>query len=477
MKVRTRFAPSPTGFMHVGSLRTGLFCYLLARHFDGDFILRIEDTDQKREVEGSIGHILKTFKILGLNYDEGPDIGGPYGPYQQSQRLDIYREWAIKLLEQGRAYPDTTSPEELEHLRDRAKALKKPFLFREHRPEISKDWDGKTPLRFLSQPKSYSWDDAVMGKMHSGEEVIDDFIILKADGFPTYNFAHIIDDKLMEITHVIRAQEFLASVPKFLNLYEALGFDVPVLATVPPILGPDGKKKLSKRDGAKDILDYVRDGYIKEGLINFMASLGWNDGTEQEVFSLDELIDKFSLDHIQRSGANFDERRLLWMDGAHIRQLDLEDLSNRAEEFWPKSADKADKDYKLSVLRLVQERLKYLSELPALSDFFFQDLPYNPDLIDTNKQLKKYSREDLIKWLKEVVNSLKASDFSVADLESRLNDLMSQLVLKPGELFSLVRIATTQSPASPGLFDTLNILGKELSLKRIEEEIRLLNEN
>ena len=337
--IRTRFAPSPTGFLHVGGVRTALFAWLVAKHASGKFILRIEDTDKNREVAESEQHIIDSLKWLGIEWDEGPDREGDFGPYKQSARLSNYKVWALKLVEGGRAYADPYSAEEVEAFRQEAKAQKKPFLFRDHRPENPPVWDGTQPLRFKSDPKPYSWHDVVMGDLKTGPEVIDDFILIKSDGYPTYNFAHIVDDYEMQITHVIRSQEFIASVPKFLNLYEALEIKRPILATVPFVMSPEGNKKLGKRDGAKDILDYKREGYLPEAMVNFMALLGWNDGTEQEIFTVRELIDKFDLSRVQRSGAKFDDQRLLWMNGTYIRALDLDQLVNRVKDFWPPSSE------------------------------------------------------------------------------------------------------------------------------------------
>lgn len=468
---RTRFAPSPTGYIHVGNVRTALFAWLLARQSGGQFILRIEDTDQAREVSGSDQHIIKTLRSLGLNHDEGPDVGGPYGPYRQSERLDTYKEWAHKLVEQGKAYADPYSPEEVQKFREQAVAAKKPFLFRDFRPENPPSWDGSQPLRLRSEPQAYSWHDAVMGELSAGAEAVDDFILMKSDGFPTYNFAHIIDDYLMKVTHIIRTQEFVASVPKFLNLYDALGLERPILATPPPIMGPDGRKKLSKRDGARDVLDYVKEGYLPEALLNFMASMGWNDGTEQEIFSIQELIDKFSLERVQRGGARFDDRRLAWMDGVHIRELDLDELYRRAEQFWPPEAANYDEAYRKQVLSLVQERLKFLGELPDLTRFFFVDLPVDAELITGHKQLKKIAPLELKALLEQAKTSLEQSNFRVEDLTNRLNELLEASGQKPAVLFSLIRIATTQAPASPGLADTLAVLGRDRSLKRLNEQL------
>ncbi|HVX24304.1 MAG TPA: glutamate--tRNA ligase [Candidatus Saccharimonadales bacterium] len=469
---RTRFAPSPTGYLHVGGVRTALFAWLIARQSGGQFILRLEDTDKNREVEGSGQHIMESLSWLGLDWDEGVgDVGGPYAPYQQSLRLASYKQWAQKLIDAGRAYADPYTPEEVQQFREQAQAAKQPFLYRNHRPENPPAWDGSQPLRFKADPKAYDWQDAVMGDMHTGPEVIDDFILLKSDGYPTYNFAHIIDDFEMKITHVIRGQEFISSTPNYLNLYEALDIERPILAHMPHILGPDGNKKLGKRDGAKDVLDYAREGYLPDAMINFMASLGWNDGTEQEVFTRQELIDKFSLSHVQRSGARFDERRLEWLNGAWIRQLSLDELSDKVKDFWPEVANQSDDAYKKQVLGLVQERLKFFAELPELSRFFFVDLPIDPSLITEHKQLKKLSTDELRDLLGKTKAALETSTFTVDDLTEKLNRLLEQTGQKPAVLFSLIRIATTQAPASPGLAHTLAVLGKERSLQRLDQQL------
>jgi glutamyl-tRNA synthetase len=471
---RTRFAPSPTGYLHVGGIRTALFAWIIARQTGGQFILRFEDTDKKREVQGAREHLIKSLKALNLQYDEGPDIGGPFGPYTQSERLDLYKAWAQKLVDAGRAYADPYSPEEVQAFREQAQKEKKPFLYRNHRPENPPAWDGSQPLRFKSDPKAYQWHDEVMGDLSTGPEVIDDIVIIKSDGYPTYNFAHIVDDAEMEITHIIRGQEFIASQPNYLNLYEALGVERPLIATVPHIMGPDGKKKLSKRDGAKDVLDYIRDGFLPEALVSFIATMGWNDGTEQEIFTQEELVQKFTLDRVQRSGARFDEQRLTWMNGHYIRSLSLDNLYQKVADFWPPEAGERDDAYKKQVLGLVQERLKFFTELPNLTDFFFKDLPVNPELISGHKQLKKLEASEVKSLLQTARENIAESDFSVEDLTERMNSLLETTGQKPAVLFSLVRIATTQAPASPGLADTLAVLGKETSLRRIDAMLTTL---
>lgn len=472
--VRTRFAPSPTGLMHVGNIRTGLFAWLLARQNNGKFILRLEDTDQKREVKGADKHIFECLNALGIDYDEGPDIGGSYGPYRQSERLDIYTEWAEKLLDSGRAYADPYSPQEVQAFREKAQKDKIPFLYRNHRHASPPNWDGMMPLRFKSEPKSYNWHDEVMGDLSTGPEVIDDFVLIKSDGYPTYNFAHIIDDMLMKCSHVIRGQEFLASTPNYLNLYEALGIEKPILATMPHILNIEGNKKLSKRDGAKDVLDYVKEGYPVGALVNFIASMGWNDGTEQEVFTVEELISKFNLQRVQKSGARFDEKRLLWLSGAHIRNMTVEVLMKSVQDYWPEEAKGANEDYKQRVLGVVQERLKYFAELPDLTKFFFVEQPVNLELITGNKQLNKLDKSELVQLLELSKSKLHSTKNNTEDISTALNELLVETSQKPAILFSLIRIAITQVPSSPGLADTINILGIENSVKRIERQIKAL---
>jgi glutamyl-tRNA synthetase len=468
MTTRTRFAPSPTGFLHVGGIRTALFAFLVARQAGGKFVLRFEDTDKKREVAGSAEHLISSLRAIGIEYDEGPDIDGPYGPYIQSQRLDHYKKWAEKLIEQGRAYADPYTPEQIQAFRDEAQATKRAFRYRDHRPENPPTWDGTQPLRFKSEPKSYTYHDEVMGDITTSPEVVDDFILIKSDGYPTYNFAHIIDDAEMEITHVIRGQEFISSMPNYLALYEALGLAHPIFAHMPHIMNEQGNKKLGKRDGAKDVLDYIRDGYLPETMMSFIATLGWNDGTEQEVFTKDELIEKFSLARVQRSGARFDEKRLLWMNGHFIRELSLDELADRIEFFWPEAAKKAPESYKKQVLTLAQDRLKTLRDLPELTSYFFEEPAVKLDLITENKQLKKLSSAELIDLLSSVKNAFEQiSDWTPEILQDTLNQLLETTGQKPGTLFSLVRVVTTWAPFSPQLNDTLALLGKDTTLARI----------
>lgn len=469
--IRTRFAPSPTGFLHVGNVRAALFPWLVARHSGGSFILRVEDTDQAREVVGAVEIIKETLSWLGITWDEGPDIPGKFGPYIQSERKEIYRLWAEKLIETGGAYADPYTAEELETFRDQAKQEKRPFLFRHHRPENPPMWDGKMPLRFKSSPKAYKWHDEVMGDLSASEDAVDDFILIKSDGFPTYNFAHVVDDAEMGVTHVIRGLEYISSMPKYLDLYDALNLQWPVFAHMPHIMAPDGKKKLSKRDGAKSVLQYKDEGYLPEAMLNFLASLGWNDGTEQEVFSQEELIEKFSLGRVQRSGARFDQQRLLWLNGQWIRRLSLDELGERAEPFWSNAAMEASEGMRRRVLALVQDRLKTLAELPLLTDYFFTDPLPDWHMAEDTKQLKSLSHVEMAEMLAQTKAALELSEFDADSIQTTLNQLLEITGQKPGNLFSLIRLAVSWAPFSPALSDTLATLGKPAVLARLQKAI------
>lgn len=479
MTIRTRFAPSPTGYIHVGNVRTALYTYLIARKHQGNFILRIEDTDQARFVEGAEELILKTLNWLGLDWDEGPNLNndkeiGNFGPYHQTNRREIYLRWAKKMIDEGLAYADPYTPEQVQALRDQAKSEKRAFLYRDHRPENPPEWQLGMPLRFkVPEIKRYSWQDAVMGELSAGPEALDDFILIKADELPTYNFAHIIDDFEMKITHVIRGSEYIASTPKYLSLYEALKIEPPILAHVPHIMAPTGNKKLGKRDGAKSVTEYQKEGILPEAMLNFLAQLGWNDGTEQEIFSKDELIEKFSLDRVQKSGARFDEQRLIWLNGQWIRSLNLDDLYRRCRPFWGEESKNAEESYKKQVLALAQDRLKTLQDLPKLTNYFFAEPEIDEELININKQLRKLTKEerqDILSVARQEI--AKIADWTPESIQNCLNGLLVTTGQKPGILFSLVRIVTTWAQFSPQLNDTLALIGQEKTLQRIDNYLQ-----
>ena len=479
MKVVTRFAPSPTGYIHIGNVRSAIYPYLLARQSDGKMILRIEDTDRARYVEGATELIEDTLEWLGLNWDEGPIVGGPHGPYFQSERKAIYHAWARKLIESGRAYADSTPSEKIAEYREQCNKAKIPFLYRNFRPANTPEWTPGVPLRFKAEPKEYTWHDEVMGDMHAGPEVLDDIILIKKDGFPTYNFAHIVDDAEMGVTHVMRGVEYLSSTPNYLAIYEALGLKRPKLVSLPHILAPTSNKKLGKRDGAKSVTEYRDDGVLAEAMLNYLACLGWNDGTEQEIYTKDELIEHFSLDRIQSSGARYDETKLLWLNGQWIRKIFTEQgaeaLYTRTAGFWPESAATASDEYKLQVLAIIYDRLKTLSDLRDITAYFFSDPPIDTEMLINNKYLKKLSESELEELLKLTIAKLTALDTWNADiLQTALNALLVDTGKKPAELFSLIRIAVSFAAFSPALHLTLAVLGRDASLARLNAVARAI---
>lgn len=477
MEIVTRFAPSPTGYIHIGNVRSAIYPYLLAHQNNGKMILRIEDTDRARYVEGATELIEDTLEWLGLNWNEGPIVGGPNGPYFQSERQKIYHAWAHKLIESGRAYADPTPPEKIAEYREKCNNEKVPFLYRNFRPEDTPEWQPGIPLRFKSEPKSYVWHDEVMGDMHSGPEVLDDIILIKKDGYPTYNFAHIIDDAEMGVTHVMRGVEYLSSTPNYLAIYEALNLDRPKLVSLPHILAPTGNKKLGKRDGAKSVTEYRDDGVLAETMLNYLACLGWNDGTEQEIYTKDELIHNFSLDRIQTSGARYDETKLLWLNGQWIRKIfdeqGAEALYARTTDFWPASATSFSNEYKIEVLSIIYDRLKTLSDLRTMTTYFFEDPRIDLDSLINNKFLKKLSESEIEDILKQTITKLGSLEtWDANTLQNALNELLVTTGKKPAELFSLIRIAITFAPFSPALNLTMGVLGREVTLARLNATTR-----
>lgn len=478
-KVVTRFAPSPTGYIHIGNVRSAIYPYLLAKQNQGTMILRIEDTDRARYVEGATELIEDTLTWLGLDWDEGPIVGGPHAPYFQSERQSIYHEYARKLIAAGRAYADPTPPEQIETYRRQCSEQKVPFLYRNFRPTEEVEWQPGIPLRFKAEPKEYHWHDEVMGDMHAGPEVQDDIILIKKDGYPTYNFAHIVDDAEMGVTYVMRGVEYLSSTPNYLALYEALGLERPHLVSLPHILAPQGNKKLGKRDGAKSVTEYRDDGVLPEAMLNYLACLGWNDGTEQEIYTKEELIRAFSLDRIQNSGARYDETKLLWFNGQWIRRIfdqeGVEALMARTEGFWPESANQRDASYRLRILSIIYDRLKTLSDLRSMTQYFFEDPTINMDMILQNKFLKRLSESDIENLLKVSITTLSRIESWNADsLQEALNSLLVETGQKPATIFSLIRLAVSFAPFSPALNLTLDVLGRETTLSRLNAVARAI---
>lgn len=467
-KVVTRFAPSPTGFMHVGGVRTALFAWLWARKHrknEGIFILRIEDTDKQREVEGSIEHIIESLKWLGLDFDAGP--------YIQSARLEIYKKYANILIDKGFAYPDPYTKEELEAFRKKAETEKRPFLYREHRPEKFDTWDGTKPLRFKTpEIKSYKWNDLVYGDLSAGPEALDDFILIKGDGYPTYNFAHIVDDIEMKVTHVMRGEEFISSTPKYLSVYEALGMKPPLYATLPVILGLDGNKKLSKRDGAKDILDYRKEGYLPEAMVNYLAFLGFNPGGEKEVYTTEELIKVFDLGKIQRSGARWSDEKLNWVNKEHIKLLPPAEIEKNVLVYFPENLQT--NKITIKIIPLIIERISKWGDIKTLLENKELDFFFTPPAIDKQKLSFKNTPLETtalnLKLATQALEKIEEKDFTKENIKEILMNLADKME-KRGELLHPVRFALSGLDKSPDPFIIAEILGKNETISRLQKAI------
>lgn len=479
----TRFAPSPTGFMHIGGVRTALYAYLFAKKLGGTFILRIEDTDKSREVDGSIAHIQESLKWLGLEWDYGPDTPGPFGSCLQSDRLGIYKKYAEKLIEKGLAYPDPYTAEELAAFRTQADEERRPFLYRDHRPTEFGVWDGTTALRFKTpEIKRYTWNDEVRGELTAGEEALDDFILIKADGYPTYNFAHIVDDLEMEVTHVMRGEEFISSTPKFLSLYDALEIPYPKIITLPPIMGPDGKKKLSKRDGAKDLLEYRTDGYLPEAMRNFLALVGWNPGGEQEIYRSNEsdssLMDAFSIEKIQKSGGVFNEEKLLWMNKEYLKLQTEQFKAGYFITALPTSTIELDQ-YSLErankLAPIALERIHTKTEIATAAkegeySWAFTTPAYEIELVKWKNDTNVI---DVLPRLQQVISLLTDADFaSTETIKAAVWDYAEEV--GKGEVLWPLRTALSGRERSPDPFTLAHILGKEETISRLKYTVSLL---
>ena len=474
MTTVTRFAPSPTGYLHVGGARTALYSWLYAKSKGGKFVLRIEDTDKNREVEGAIQHTIDALGWLGIDYDFGPDKpSDEIGPFLQSDRLETYKQYAQKLIDKGLAYPDPYTADELTAFREAAQAEHRPFLYRDHRPTEFAEWDGTKPLRFKTpEIKRYTWQDAVRGELTAGEEALDDFIIIKADGYPTYNFAHIVDDLEMGVTHVMRGEEFISSTPKFLSLYDALDIPYPVFVTLPPIMGPDGKKKLSKRDGAKDLLEYNDDGYLPTAMWNFLALIGWNPGGEQELFPGDELMDAFSLEKIQKSGGAFNEEKLRWMNKEYIAQLSEAEQEAYVFDALPD----LDKATLAKLVPTILERVHNKVEIKANAEageyaWAFADVDYDPTIL---KWKNDEQASDAAPRLQKAAELLSEANFdSPESIKGALWNYAEEV--GRGELLWPLRVSLSGRERSPDPFTCAYVIGKKATLVRIEQAIEKLS--
>ena len=493
--VRVRFAPSPTGEPHVGNIRTALFNWLFARHTGGSFVVRIEDTDQERKAEGALESILASLRWLGLDWDEGPDSEagdsrGGYGPYFQSERLALYHQAVARLLASGDAYRCFCPPERLDAMRKEQQRNQQPTgydrhcltsLTAEERERRAASEPHVVRFRIPTERGTIVVNDFIRGEVAYEPGVLDDFVILKSDGFPTYHLANVVDDHFMEISHVMRAEEWLPSAPRHVLLYRALGWEPPVFAHLPMILGPD-RAKLSKRHGATSTLAYRQDGYLPEALTNFMALLGWSLDDHTEVFSRDELVEHFDLERVGKAGAIFNAEKLTWMNGLYIRQLPAEELAARilpfmerpeAEGGLPDSVPRPlDAGYVARLTRLIQERLKRLDEAPELLSFFFQGLP-SPDAGDLVP--KGVPAEQAAAALAVVTERLADTDSWEEDaLEAALRPMAEELGLKTGQLFGAIRVAVTGRTVSPPLFATMAALGRERCMAALRNAIETL---
>ncbi len=466
--VRVRFAPSPTGYPHLGNIRTALFNWLFARHNNGTFILRVEDTDVTRQVEGAIDIILDSLRWLGLDWDEGP--------YFQSERLSSYHEIADRLVREELAYSCYCSPQRLDSVREEQRKRKQPpgydrhcrHLTREKRAEM--EASGITPVvRFKSPPEGQtSFNDVIRGEIVFDNSTLDDFVLLKSDGYPTYHLANIVDDHLMNISHVLRADEWLSSTTRHILLYQSLNWQPPQFAHLPMILGPD-RAKLSKRHGATAINEYKDQGYLPEAMVNFLVLLGWSLDDKTELFQQQEIINHFSLDRVSKTAAVFNKDKLDWMNGVYIRGLSPEDFANRSTPFLeqhlpPEVSRPLDSNYIRLIMPLLQDRAKTLAEVPQLSEFFFtEEIDYDPGLL-----LHKIEHTVAVNALQAAMNRLETvTDWATGSLEGVLRPLAAELDLKTGVFFGLLRVATTGRTAAPPLFQTMEVLGRERCFKRL----------
>ena len=485
--VRVRFAPSPTGYPHVGNIRTALFNWLFARHYGGSFIVRIEDTDVARKVEDALEAILDGLRWLGLDWDEGPEVGGKYGPYFQSQRLELYRQTAERLVSQGNAYYCYCSPQRLKEMRAEQVRHKQPLGYDRHCRHLSeeersaKEKEGITPVVRFQTPLTgqTGLNDLIRGQVVFDNNTLDDFVLLKSDGYPTYHLASVVDDHLMEISHVLRAEEWLSSTPRHLLLYQALEFEPPQFAHLPMILGAD-RAKLSKRHGASSITEYREQGYLPEVMVNFMALLGWSLDDRTEILSRQELIDNFSLERVSQTAAIFNHEKLYWMNGVSLRELSHEELLRKIMPFLesglPKEVKRPiSKEYVSRIVPLIRERINTLAEAATYADFFFLDeLEYDASLL----MGKKMTTETTLKALKAAQEKLSLLEsFNHDSLEGTLRPLAEELGLNAGQLFSPLRVATTGRTAAPPLFETMVVLGKERCLERVRVAMGKLGNN
>ncbi|MCK5084166.1 MAG: glutamate--tRNA ligase [Candidatus Pacebacteria bacterium] len=504
-KIRTRFAPSPTGYLHVGSLRTAFYNYLFAKHNNGDFILRIENTDKSRYVEGSIENLVKILDFMGLQYSEGIVTDkdekisqkGNFGPYIQSKRLEIYKKYVDELIKNDYAYFCFCSQERLDEMRKDQQARKLAPMYDGKcrgldKKEVQELLNKKTPFVVrLKVPNDdfTEFDDLVYGKIRIANKTTDDQVLMKSDGYPTYHLANVVDDHLMEISHVIRGEEWLPSTPKHILLYKAFGWEAPKFAHLPLLLNPD-KSKLSKRQGDVAVEDFLNQGYLPEALLNFVLLLGWNPKTEEEIFSFEEMIKRFDLSGVNKAGSIFNTEKLDWINRNYIRKMDPDELTKLCVPYLIETklikevssikyqilstAEEINFDYLKKVVALEQERMKKLSEIGESVKFIFIDKPdYEKELLIWKKMTAEKAKNNLELTYQEL-EKLDEKDWTKNNLEEVLRKLMEREGIKTGELLWPLRVALTGLKGSPGPFEVGEVLGKEKVLRRIEKGIELL---
>lgn len=472
-KVRTRFAPSPTGFMHIGNLRSALFEYLVAKSNGGDFILRIEDTDQTRYVEGAVEFIYNTLKLCDIHIDEGPLEGGNYGPYTQSERVDIYRKYAEELVEKGEAYYCFCTEERLEKLREEADIRKVAFMYDGHCLKLSKEEVEekiKAGVPYVIRQKmpkegTTSYEDLVYGRISVENELLEDQILLKSDGYPTYNFANVIDDHLMGITHVVRGNEYLSSTPKYLLLYKAFGWESPEYIHLPHIV-KEGGKKISKRDGDSTFMDLYNLGYLPKAIINYLALLGWAPEDNQEIYSMDELIKKFNVKRINNSPAVYDIKKLNWVNAHYIKELPLDEFKKLVLPFLEKEydLDKKSNEWLDELLSIYQNHISYGQEIVEEVRLFFKD-----DIELDDECLEFMTSEGVNETVTEFRNQIeKMDEWTVEKISEAIQNTKEVTGNKGKLLFMPIRIKTTGQMHGPELPDTLHLLGKDVVLDRLK---------
>ena len=469
--IRTRIAPSPTGEYHIGHLRTCLYDYALARKYGGQFIIRIEDTDQKRFVAGSADRTLQVIKDYGLSWDEGPDIGGSYGPYVQTERLEIYQKYIKELLDKGLAYRCFCTEDRLAKMRETQKANKQVPRYDQHclhltPEEIQKNLDNKIPYTIrMTIPRNQTiiFEDIIRGKIKFNTNDIDDQVLIKSNGVPTYHFAVVVDDHLMKITHVFRGEEWLTSAPKHLLLYQYFGWEPPLFAHLTVLLNPDGKGKLSKRTGSTHARAFLDEGYLPEAMLNFLMLLGWNPGDDREFFTLDEFIQAFNTDHLHKKSPIFDRKKLDYLNGYYLRQKTDDELFALFKKYLPQATDKQIK----ILVPVLKERIVKLSDLVSQTKFLFEDVDYDKDLL-----LKKgTSPENAKLMLTKTKEILKNFD----DIQNRIMEMIKENNWNLGEYFMVFRVAICGSVFTPPVVECLPALGQEKTLSKLQIAINKLS--